>query len=139
MLPGSNRIARTVALAALLAAPILPQQFRGTVSGRVLDPQGAAVPGANIAATQLETGAKSQTASGPAGQFNLPFLAPGTYTITIEAAGFKRYIRDNLVVSANEPIALDVALELGQASDTVTISVDAPLLHRDRLHGTGHQ
>jgi hypothetical protein len=131
MLPGSNRIARTVALAALLAAPILPQQFRGTVSGRVLDPQGAAVPGANIAATQLETGAKSQTASGPAGQFNLPFLAPGTYTITIEAAGFKRYIRDNLVVSANEPIALDVALELGQASDTVTISADAPLLQTE--------
>src|SRR5438876_598155 len=114
-----SRIARAIALAGLVAGALCAQ-FRGAVSGLVLDPQGAVIAGARVVATQLETGAKSQTVTRQTGQFNLPFLAPGTYSIFIEAAGFKRYVRDGLVVSANEPIALDVSLEVGQTSDSVT-------------------
>jgi hypothetical protein len=131
MFESLNRIARAIALSGLLATAIFAQQFRGTVSGLLRDPQGAVITGARVAATQSETGAKSQTVTGPTGQFNLPFLAPGTYTISIETPGFKRYVRDSLVVSANEPVALDVTLEVGQASESVTVSADAPLLQTE--------
>jgi len=123
-------IARVIALAGLLSGALCAQ-FRGTVSGLVQDPQGAIIAGARVVATQLETGAKSNTVTRQTGQFNLPFLAPGTYTVFIEAAGFKRYVRDGLVVSANEPIALDVSLEVGQTSDSVTVSAEAALLQTE--------
>jgi hypothetical protein len=125
-----SRLAIAATLVSLFSAA-LAQQFRGTVTGQVLDPQGAAIVAARISATQSETGAKSQTVTGPTGQFTLPFLAPGTYTIAIEATGFKRYVRDSLVVSANDPVSLDVTLEIGQASESVTVSADTPLLQTE--------
>ena len=83
MFENSNRMARAMVLLSLLAGAVFAQQFRGTVSGLVLDPLGAIIAGAKVAATQLETGAKSHTLTGPTGRFNLPFLAPGTYTISV--------------------------------------------------------
>src|SRR5437588_1126115 len=95
------RVIRAAAVFAVIAAAVFAQQFRGSITGVVRDAQGAVVPGARIAATQSETGARSQTVTSPTGQFNLPFLAPGTYAVAIEATGFKRYVRDTLAVSAN--------------------------------------
>ena len=72
------------------------QQFRSTLNGQVVDPQGAVVPGVQIVATRVVTGAKFTTVSGDAGQYTAPFLPPGTYTITAEVAGFKRYVREGV-------------------------------------------
>lgn len=116
----------------LLTLTLLPagfaQEFRGTITGRVVDGQSAAVPNAKIIAVLVATGAQSVTNSGPDGQFTIPFLAPGSYRVEADAAGFKKYVRENLGVSAGERIAVDIQLALGQQTETITVSADAPML-----------
>ncbi|MCL6506510.1 MAG: TonB-dependent receptor [Bryobacteraceae bacterium] len=120
-----------IALLALGCVGIQParaQQFRGSITGRVVDAQQAVVPNVTITATNLETQARYQTESNAAGQFTLPYLQPGPYRVEAEARGFKRYVRERVQVSANEQMTLDIALELGQVVETVTVTADAPVL-----------
>lgn len=111
-----------------LSAAVLAQEFRGTVSGQVLDAQAASVPGAKIVATDLDTGAVYETVSTSEGQYTLPFLAPGFYRISATANGFKRYVWQRLRVSANERVRLDISLEVGALAETVTVTAEAPIL-----------
>jgi len=113
---------------ALSGIALFAQEFRSTVAGRVLDAQEAAVAGVKITATQTETGAKSETISGTDGLYTIPFLAPGTYKIEAESAGFKRYVRNGIQVSTNTRVALDIALEVGQVTESVTVAADVPML-----------
>ncbi len=106
----------------------LAQEFRGTITGRVTDPQDAVVPGTRVLATQVETGARYQTVASADGQYALPFLAPGNYSLSAEAGGFRGYRRDGLRVGTNERVEIDVRLEVGSTAETVTISAEAPLL-----------
>ncbi len=104
------------------------QEFRATLTGRVLDAQGAAVPGARITALLSSTSARSATTSGADGLYTIPFLTPGRYRVEVEAAGFKHYVQDNLEVNAGDRVGLDIHLELGQINETVTVTADAPIL-----------
>src|SRR5690242_19530251 len=104
------------------------QEFRGTITGRVVDPTDSVVPGAKITATHDSTGSQSLTVTSSSGQFTLPFLPPGAYTIEAEASGFKKYLRKDFQVSTGERVALDIRLELGQTSDTLTVSGEATIL-----------
>ncbi len=119
---------RSLAASALLALLLPAQEFRSTISGLVADGQGAAVAGAKLEAKQTQTGAVFQTVSGEDGQYTLPFLPPGDYVITATAQGFKQFAREGIRVSTNQRIPLDVALEVGQVTETVTISAETPLL-----------
>lgn len=113
----------------VLAAPGLAQQFRGSLTGRVMDQQQALIPNVRISAVDLDTGARSDTVSGPAGQYTLPFLYPGRYRVEAEAPGFKRYAREPVQVTANDQIALDITLEVGGLAETVTVTAEAPMLN----------
>ena len=104
------------------------QQFRGTITGLILDQQGAVIPGVKVTATQEETGARSETLSSGEGRYTLPFLSPGVYRVEVDAPGFKRYVRSGLRVSTNEQVTLDITLELGQTTETVTVTAETPLL-----------
>src|SRR6185436_13829921 len=104
------------------------QEFRGTISGLVTDSQSAVIVGVKIVATRRDTGSITETVSSGDGRFNLPFLAPGLYRIEAETRGFKRYLRESVRVSTNERIGLDIQLELGQSTDSVTVSATADLL-----------
>src|SRR5262245_38570774 len=97
----------------LLTACLYSQEFRGTLTGRVTDSQDARVPGVKITATQVDTGANYEAVSSADGQYTVPFLAPGTYRITATVAGFKRYVREGVLVSTNERTGLDIRLEIG--------------------------
>ena len=123
-------IANSVSAAALIFLGSLAwaQEYRATISGRVLDPHGAVIQGVAIRATQKETGAKSETVSGADGQYVLPFLTPGLYTVTAEIPGFKRYVRDGLQVNTDQRMNLDLGLEIGQISESVTVNADASML-----------
>lgn len=114
-----------LALSALIACA---QEFRGTLSGRITDQTGAVIQDARATAVLVSTGARSETKTGVEGQFTLPFLAPGTYRIEIQASGFKHYVRTNFSIGAGEHPELDVQLELGASTDTVSVSAEAPLL-----------
>src|SRR5262249_57472984 len=104
------RIAAGVTALLLLAGPAFSQQFRGSLSGRVLDQQQGAVPNAKVTATETETGAKFNTVTNVDGTYVLPFLLPGPYTISAEAAVFNRYLNNNVRVTTNEPRRTDITL-----------------------------
>src|SRR4051794_29358527 len=116
-------------LCAFLLPALAPaQEFRGTLSGRVIDPQQAAVPQAKILASENDTGAKFQTVSGADGTYVLPFLPPGPYTISAEAAGFKKYVNKNVRVTTNEGEQIDITLEVGTIDQSVTVSAEGSML-----------
>ena len=112
----------------LLAVTATAQEFRATISGRVSDSQNAVITGAKIIAIQIGTEAKFETVSGADGLYTIPFLAPGSYRLTAENPGFKRYIRDNLAVGANERLGVDVQMELGDVTETINVASEAPVL-----------
>lgn len=122
------RIHTVVALAALFATLAVAQEFRGTFSGSVLDPQGGAVPRARIVATEVRTGVKTSTTSEDTGAYTIPFLAPGEYQITAEADGFRRFVQRGLTLSAGERPVIDIHLEVGGTSESVTVSTETPLV-----------
>src|SRR5436309_13585003 len=85
----------------VLAATSVAQEFRATISGRVSDSQNAVIAGVKIIATQIGTEAKFETVSAADGLYTIPFLPPGSYRLTAEVAGFKRYVHDNIAAGAN--------------------------------------
>src|SRR3954463_9091900 len=121
---------RVALLVCALLIPVLApaQEFRSTLSGRVTDPQQAAVPGAKILVTENETGAKFQTVSGGDGTYVLPFLPPGPYTVNAEAAGFKKYVNRNVRITTNEREQIDIPLEVGSIDQSVTVSAEGSML-----------
>ncbi|MBS1858921.1 MAG: TonB-dependent receptor [Acidobacteria bacterium] len=108
--------------------PLFPQQFRGSLSGRILDPQQAAIAGAKIAATETETGAKFTTVSNADGTYVVPFLPPGPYSVSIEAPGFKHYVNSQVRITTNEREQIDVTLEIGTVDQSVTVSAEASMI-----------
>ncbi|HWB82593.1 MAG TPA: carboxypeptidase-like regulatory domain-containing protein [Bryobacteraceae bacterium] len=122
------RLVKVLALAALVAAGLYAQEFRGTISGGVTDPQGAAIPKATVTATEVQTGTKTTATSESTGQYTLSFLPPGLYTITAEAAGFKRAVRQGIRLSAGEHPVIDIRLDVGAVSESVTVDAEAPLV-----------
>lgn len=117
-----------LALILLLITPVSGQDARGRISGRVSDAAGAAVPGASLAAIREETGVRLVTTASPEGAFELPLLPPGTYQIEVQATGFKRYTRDRFAVRAGERLTLDVALEVGQITESINVTGQAALV-----------
>ena len=105
------------------------QEFRGTILGRITDPSGAAIAGAAVQVENADTNAVLRTASNEAGNYQVPFLLPGNYSIRVEHRGFKKIERQAIRVSTNEQITLDFTLELGAATESVTITAAAPLLN----------
>ena len=112
--------------AALLSSALFAQEYRGTFSGSVTDPQGSSIPNAKITVTETQTGTKNSTVSGPTGKFTVPFLSLGTYDIQAEAAGFKEFQQKGLTLSAGENPVIDIKLEVGAMTDKVTVTAEAP-------------
>src|ERR1051326_9028407 len=104
------------------------QEFRATLTGRVMDAQSVVIPGVKITAINQDTVSKSETTSGVDGQYTIPFLAPGRYTLTAEFQGFKKCLRQNFQLSTGEREALDITMEIGLVTESVSITADAPLL-----------
>ena len=104
------------------------QETRSTVLGRISDPTGAVIPGAVVEATNLDTGVRAMVPTNANGDFLLPFLIPGPYSLTVEAPGFKKWVRSRLQTRVDDRITIDVTMEIGQASDSVQVTAEAPLL-----------
>ncbi|HWR49528.1 MAG TPA: carboxypeptidase regulatory-like domain-containing protein [Bryobacteraceae bacterium] len=104
------------------------QEFRATLTGVVSDVQGAVIPGAKVVATHVDTGAKFNTVSGAEGQYTMPFMNPGRYNISAEVPGFKTYLRENVQLSTNARVTLDMRLEIGNLAESVTVTADATML-----------
>jgi hypothetical protein len=111
-----------------MALPLLAQDTRGTISGTVTDPSGAAVAGAKLTAQNTLTNVVVQGAAGADGTYTLPYLPQGLYVITVEASGFKKLVRQGLEMRISERLTLDLRLEIGATQESVNVTAEAPLL-----------
>jgi len=107
------------------------QLDRGTISGIVTDPSGSAVSGANVTVTNTAMGTQSSTLTTSAGVYSIPGLPAGQYSVTIKVAGFRELIRNGITVSVGETASVDLQLAVGQATETITVTENAPLLQTD--------
>ena len=107
------------------------QLDRGTISGIVTDPTGAAISGARVTVTNTATGTQSSTVTTGAGAYTIPELDAGEYSVTVNAPSFKELIRQGITVSVGETATLDLQLTVGQSTTSVTVTANAPLLQTD--------
>jgi hypothetical protein len=114
--------------AALLAATASAQTSLARLGGKVVDPGGAIIPLVEVVATNTETGVATHTQSNEVGAYAFPALPPGAYTIAAKKTGFKNYRRDSIVLQTADVIELDLKLEIGELSESITVTADAPLL-----------
>jgi len=102
----------------------------GTILGTVTDSSGAVVPNAKITVTNTATKVASQTISNSAGDYNVPGLNPGTYTLTAEATGFQKAAVSSFTLTVNQHARVDLALKPGGVNETVTTTAQAVSLER---------
>src|SRR5665811_219951 len=95
---------------ALLVGLSHAQDIRGTISGTVTDPQGAHVVGATVAVTNTETNVSTSLTTNASGFYEAPLLLPGPYNVTVEARGFKKTVRSNLILTMGGQIKIDICL-----------------------------
>lgn len=103
-----------------------------TLLGSVTDSSGAAVVGATIRATEVNTGVSRSVQTDQAGNYTIPYLTPGLYRVEVEASGFKKYLRGDLELLVGAPLRVDAALEPGSVNETVEVTGESPVLQTDR-------
>jgi len=119
-------IAFVAALAMAYSSGVSAQETTGTLRGRIVDPQGLALPGVSVTVTGPQ-GAKTITSESD-GRFNVPFLTPGAYSVRAELQGFKAAEQRNVNVSLGQVVDLNLKLELGGVTETVNITGSVPLI-----------
>ena len=119
-------------LGLLLVLGAQPAWGQATTSlrGVVTDPSGAAVPNAQVTLTNTATNTVRTAVTGSDGAYAFTEVQPGTYTLTVEAQGFRKYERRNLVLQVSLPATVNVRLEIGAVSQVVSVTAEAPLLNR---------
>ena len=118
-------------LPVLLGTLLWSQDFRAGLTGVVSDPAGAAVAGAKVRATNIQTNAVSEATTNETGLYSISFLIPGKYTVEVEAPGFKKVVREEVELQISVRSALDFQLEIGAMSERVTVTAEMPLLETE--------
>ncbi len=109
------------------------QSDRGSVSGIVTDPSGSGITGARVTVTNTAMGTQNSTVTTGAGQYTVPELPAGAYSVTVVAPGFTTLVRNGITVSVGETAHVDLQLGIGQGATTITVTEDAPLLQTDNV------
>lgn len=112
----------------LIAHAALAQDPRGRIVGRVLDASGASVPGAAVLATNIESGMTVSATATEQGNYLLLYMVPGRYRVAVEHPGFKKFERTEVEVRAGDAITIEVTLEPGALSESITITAETPLI-----------
>ena len=100
----------------------------GTISGTIVDPNGATVRGATVTITNATTNQSFTTTTGDDGTYRSPNLSPGNYSVSVNAPGFKQYMVRDLVVGNTQPAHVNLTLEVGSISETVTVTASSSSL-----------
>ncbi len=118
------------ALVLLLALFVVAgaQEFRGTLSGTVTDPNGAALPGATVELKNVETNNVATATTNDEGGYSFPLIQPGKYTLTVTAQGFSTSVREGIEIRVADRLTLDVPMQVTGVGETVTTIASAPVL-----------
>jgi hypothetical protein len=121
----------SVLILALCSNLAFAQRDLGTLSGTVVDPQGAGIPNAKVTLNNEATGVASEVVTNNEGNYSRPALQPGTYTVTVEASGFQKSQQKGILVQPGTPVEVNISLQVGNASQTVEVTATAPLLQTE--------
>jgi hypothetical protein len=125
-----TKVALYLTAAVLAVVPtVYSQSTTGDILGAVTDASGAVVPEAKVVVRNLETNAVRETATGAEGAFRFPLLPAGSYELTVEKAGFARYVRQPISLRLNQAAEIQVSLEVGGTAETISVMADAPLIN----------
>jgi len=103
----------------------------GTLVGTVTDTTGAVVVGAKVTVVNTGTSFTSEAVTNNDGAYYIPYLAPATYRMTVESAGFKRYLREGLIIRTGEIPRIDVQMEIGGVTESIQVTGAPPLLETE--------
>src|SRR2546426_1465344 len=112
----------------LLTVSVYGQTTNGSIQGTVTDSSGATLSRATVTARNLDTGLTNSTVTTDAGLYSLPNLPPGRYSVKVEATGMKKYEREGVTVQTGSTVSLDIEMQLGSVTATITVNADASQL-----------
>src|SRR5712691_5845460 len=126
-----KRILKTLSLAALILVISCGSawaQATAQISGAVQDPSGAVLPGAQIMATQTETGGSRATITNETGYYTLPNLPLGPFRLEAALPGFRSFVQTGIVLQVNSNPTINITLQVGQVSEQVEVQANASLV-----------
>ena len=112
----------------VLTGSVTAQEFRATVKGQVVDTSQAALPGATVSVLNQQTNEVATAVTNNEGNYTIPFLRPGIYTLTVEMSGFQKYTRTDMRLEVNQTAVINAQLGVGGVTENVTVSAESPLL-----------
>jgi outer membrane receptor protein involved in Fe transport len=125
--------AAALVLVLLLCAPgAFAQAVRGGLLGNIVDPAGLALPGVTVTVTETNTNISSTTTTNESGYYTFPSLKDGTYRVAAELSGFKKVVREGVIVDVNTTVRVDLKMEVGAVQESVTVTGESPVLQTDR-------
>src|SRR5580692_6530389 len=129
--PNAKKLIQALAFvtaAFLVCAPLFSQGNQGRITGTITDQSGGVIAGASITVKDVERGATRTLTTGDSGEYNAPNLLPGSYAVRAEAKGFKAVERQNILLEVGKEIRVDLPLQPGEVSQTITITEAAPMV-----------
>ncbi|HBY59075.1 MAG TPA: TonB-dependent receptor, partial [Solibacterales bacterium] len=129
-----NAICRAVLVVVALAAahPLYAQAVKATLLGNITDASGAAVPAAKVLITDVGTGIARSSESNQSGNYVFANLDPGRYNVTVERQGFRTVVQKDVDVLVNSAARVDVRLQPGEVTESITVSAESGVLQTDR-------
>jgi hypothetical protein len=127
----SKRVAWICGLACISLIPVYAQEVSAGITGTVTDPSGAAISGATVTAKDLDRATEFPTKTNADGIYAFPRVPVGRYQVKVEATGFKAFINPELVLEVNQRARLDVSMQIGAMTESVSVTSEAPLLQTD--------
>src|SRR5260370_6584914 len=121
----------SICVALLLCLPAAAQENSATLSGQVLDPSGAGIPGARVVARNVQTGIERVTLTNDTANYTIPLVPNGAYDISDEKEGLKKYIQTGVVLAVDQHARIDFHLQVGAASESVQVTAEVPLTQTD--------
>lgn len=126
----------TVLAAAFLLVSYSPgafaQAIKGELLGNIVDASGLALPGVTVTITEVNTNISLTTTTNESGYYRFPSLKDGTYKVVAELTGFKKTVRDGVVVDVNTTVRVDLKMEVGAVEESITVQGESPVLETDR-------
>jgi len=112
----------------LFSALAWGQAFQGSLRGRITDPKDAVVPLAKVTVVEDATSVSSSTITNQQGQYSFPALQPSTYTLIVEAPGFKKLEKKDIIIATQSSVDADAKLDIGAVTETINVTAEAELL-----------
>jgi hypothetical protein len=117
-----------MALLLMMAGSAAAQEFRATVKGQIVDSSQAALPGATVTLQNQETNELATATTNAEGNYTIPFIRPGLYTLTAEMSGFQKFTRKDIRLEVSQTATINAQLAIAGVAEQVTVAAESPLL-----------